>query len=138
MGCRVAKPGELADVVGHRGADRLRRLPRGAALAAVVALPQDPPDLVVVDPAAVDVAAMQREAHVDRRLELDDPRAQVGGYLLWQEGVPEEVEPAPDEPVGLGARRLDRGEPVAVGEEVGQRGLELDAPALVLVGRERR
>ena len=78
---------------------------------------------------------MQGEAHLDRRLELDDARAQIGGYLLREKCVPQEVEPAPDRPVGLGAGRLDRGEPVAVGEEVGQRGLELDAPALVLVGR---
>ena len=38
--------------------------------------------------------------------------------------------------VGRFARRLDRGEAVGVGEEVGQRGLELDAAALVLLVRE--
>ena len=136
MGRGVAQPRELADVVGDRGADRLRRLPGGTALVDVVALAQDPPDLVVVDAAPVDLAAVLREAHLDRRLELDDPRAQLGRRLLRQEDVVEEVEPAAGRPVGALARRLDRREPLAVGEEVRERRLELDAPLLVLLVRD--
>ena len=59
-----------------------------------------------------------------------------GGRLLRQEGVEQEVEPATDRAVGRLARRLDRGETVGVGKEVGEGGLELHAAALVLVVRE--
>ena len=48
----------------------------------------------------------------------------------------EQIEPAPRGAFGALARGLDRGEPLAVGEEVGERGLELDAPPLVLLVRD--
>ena len=73
----VAQAGELAHVVGDLGADRLRRLPRLAALGGVVALAEDALDLGVVDLDAADDAAMTREARLDGGFELDDPRAQA-------------------------------------------------------------
>ena len=94
---------------------------------------QDPADLVVVDLAARDVAAMLREPGVDRCLELDDAGARLGRDLLRQEGVAEEIEPAPDRAVRGLPRGLDRREALVVGEEVGERGLELDPATLVLL-----
>ena len=73
----VAQAGELAHVVGDLGADRLRRLPRLAALGGVVALAEDALDLGVVDLDAADDAAMTREARLDGGFELDDLRAQA-------------------------------------------------------------
>ena len=132
----VAQPRELADIVGDRGSDRLRGLPGRAPLGDVVAVAQDLADLVVVDAPPVDVAAVLREAHLDRCLELDDPRAELGRRLLGEEDVVEQIEPATRRAFGSLARGLDRGEPLAVGEEVGERGLELDAPPLVLLVRD--
>ena len=132
----VPQPRELADILGDGGADGLRGLPGRAPLVDVVAVLQDLPDLVVVDATPVDIAAVLREAHLDRCLELDDPRAQLSRRLLREEDVVEKVEPAAGRPVGALARDLDRGEPVAVGEEVRERRLELDAPLLVLLVRD--
>ena len=73
----VPEARELADVVGDLGANRLRRLPRLAALARIVASAEDPLDLGVLDLDAADTPAVAREAQVDRGLELDDPRAQI-------------------------------------------------------------
>ena len=133
-GC-VAQARQLADVVCHRGPDRLGRLPRRPALIEIVALPQDQPDLVVVDGAASDLTAVLREQRVDRGLESDRARTELGRNLSGEEQVPEELEPPQVSAVRHGACRLDRGEPLAVGENIGERGFELDAPALVLDAR---
>ena len=94
----IAEPRELADILGDRGSDRLRRLPGRAPLVDVVAVAQDLADLVVVDAPAVDLAAVLREAHLDRCLELDDPRAELDRRLLGQEDVVEQIEPATRRP----------------------------------------
>ena len=72
----VPEPRELTDVGGDLGADRLRRLPCVTALGGVVALAKDPLDLGVSDLDPAHDAAVARETQVDRRLELDDSRAE--------------------------------------------------------------
>ena len=55
VGGRVAQPRELADVLCDERAHRLRRDPRSAPLLDVVAVAEDPADLVVVDRASVEL-----------------------------------------------------------------------------------
>ena len=98
----VAKPRELADVVRDGCADGLRRLPSLTALGDVVARAQDPLDLVVVDRAASNLAAVLGEARLDGGLQLDDPMPERLGNLLWDETRVEEVELAANEPVCTG------------------------------------
>ncbi len=132
----VAQARDLAHVVGHDGADGLRRLPRLSALPRVVTPAEDLLDLGVPHLAAADDAAMAREAQVDRRLELDDPLSQPVRHLMSQSRVVEEVEaPADVAARTLVARGLDRGELLAVGERV--RPCELRAFPLrrVVLGR---
>src|SRR6185503_6326422 len=101
-----------------------------------VALAQDPLDLVVVDRPAGDLAAMLREAGLDRRLQLDDPVPERLRDLLRHDARAEQVELAADERLGaVGARRLDVTEEVGVGQRVGERELGRDATLLVLLGR---
>ena len=126
----VAEAGEPANVVGDGGADGLRRLPRLAALGGVVALTEDPLDLVVVDLLAADDAAVSREPRLDRGLELDDPCAQRLGHLVREHEVAEQLEPAADEPVAVRGGNLKTVEELAVREQV--RPLELRRRAAVL------
>ena len=63
-----------------RGAPRLRRSAGGSL------------DLRVVDLGAADDPAVAREAHVDGRLELDDPLPQLRGDLLGEHEVAQELE----------------------------------------------
>src|SRR5439155_9591999 len=88
----VAQAGELPHVVGDRRSDRLRRLPRLAPLIRIVALAQDPLDLVVVDLLAPNDTAVPHEPGADGGLELNDPRSERARHLLAQHEVMEEVE----------------------------------------------
>ena len=120
----VAEPRELPHVVRHRGAHGLRRLPRLTPLCDVVALAQDSLDLVVVDRPAGDLAAVLREAGLDRRLELDDPVPERLRDLLRHEAGVEQVELAANERLGpVGPGRRDVAEEVGVGERIGEREL---------------
>ena len=83
----VAGPDQLAELVGHRRAHLLRRLPRGPAGGGVVARGEHGEDRVVVDGLAVDLAAERVEGGVDRGLELHDARAQLGRHLVRSERV---------------------------------------------------
>ena len=80
---------------------------------------------------------MAREAQVDRRLQLDDPRPELVRDLMPEHEVAEEVEPTPD----VAARRRSpvpsptRGEELAVGESVRPRELRALPPLRVLLGR---
>ena len=78
-GCPVPEPRELAHVVGDRRADRLRCLPGLAALDLVVALAEDPLDLVVVDGPTGDDAAVLGE-----RSTRPLPRARRSGAAARQ------------------------------------------------------
>ena len=132
----VAEARELAHVVRDGGADRLRGLPGVPALGDVLARSQDLLDAVVVDGLAADDAAVLREPRLDRGLELDDAVPKRLGNLVRDERVVEDVQLAPDEPLGaVGPRRLDVAVERRVGERVGQRELRFDAAALVLLGR---
>ncbi len=137
--CRlVPQPGQLPHVVGDRCADRLRRFPRLAALGHVVARAQDPLDLVVVDLAAPDHAAVLREPRLDGDLEVDDPVPERLRHLLRHERRVQEVELPPDEPVrAVRPGGLDLTEEAGVGQRVGQRTLGFHPAALVLVRRGR-
>ncbi len=125
---------KLAHVLGDRGTDRLRRLPRLAALGDVVARAEDALDLVVVDRAAADLAAVLREPRLDRRVELDDPVPERLRHLLGQETRVEEVELTANEPVrSVRPRLLDLAEEIGVRQRVRERELCLDAATLVLL-----
>ncbi len=132
----VAQPRELAHVLRDRGADRLRRLPGLLPLRDVVARPQDPLDLVVVDGPATDDTAVLRESRLHGCLELDDAVPQRLGNLVRHEARVEQRQLSRDEAVrAVGVRAGDGAEELGVGHRVGQRELGLDASLLVLVGR---
>ena len=132
----VAKPRELAHVVGDDRADRLRRLPCLAPLRLVVARPEDLLDPVVVDGLAAHDAAMLGEPRLDRRLELDDAVTERLRHLLRDERVVKDVELSPHEPLAaVRTSRLDRAEELRVGHGIGERELRLDPAPLVLVRR---
>ena len=116
-GCPVPEPRELAHVVGDRGADRLRRLPGLAALALVLALAEDPLDLVVVDGPTGDDAAVLGERRLDLRLELDDPVPELGRHLVRQQACVEQLELA----LARAPRRRSRVPPGSRGRGRGRR-----------------
>ena len=132
----VPEPGELADVVGHSGADRLRRLPGLAPLRDVVALAENPADRVVVQLGAAHDSAMAREAGLDRRLERHDPVPERLGHLVRDEGVVQHVElPAGEALCAVGTGGRDRAVQLAVGQGVRQGELGFHALPFVLVCR---
>ena len=131
----VAESGELADVVRDRGAHRLRRLPRLAALGGVVALTKDALDRVVVHLLAADDTAVPRESRLDRGLELDDAGAQGLRDLVRQHEVAEQLELPLDEAVPVRRGALDAVEQLLRGKRVRPLELGVRTPALRLVGR---
>ena len=134
----VPESRELADVVRDSGADRLRGLPRLAPLAGVVALAEEPLDLVVVDLLPADDRSVAREARLDRGLELDDAGAEGVGNLVREHQGVQELEAPRRARVAVrvaAARVFDPREELAIGERIRVGELGLDATLLVLVAR---
>ena len=104
----VAQAGKRADVVGDLGTYRLGGLPGLASLRGIVALAEDPLDLGISDLDAADEPAVAREAKVDRRFELDDPRPQLVGQLVREHQGMEEVELPAGLAVSSGERHCQR------------------------------
>ena len=120
----VAEARELADVVRDLGADRLRRLPRLTPLARVVALAQDPLDLVVVDLAARDHAAVSGETSLDRRTRARRYGRAASPGAGAEASTRAGARGCGRTPVAVRASRaLDLGEELTIGERVGVREL---------------
>ncbi len=132
----VPKSRQLAHVVGDLGANRLRSLPRLATRVRIVASAEDPLDLGVLDLDSADTPAVAREAQVDRRLELDDPRAQIVRQLMPEHEVAQEIESSAGLTVRSGSsRRLDCREELTVGQCIRPRELGARSSVGVLLGR---
>ena len=129
----IAQAGELAHVVGDRGAHGLRRLPGLAALVRVVTRAEDALDLVVSDLAAAHHAAVRDEAGLHRSFQLDDAAPQGGRHLMREERVMEQRRAGVAPGVGLVAPRLcDGAEEIRLRQEIRERELGLDAAGLRL------